>query len=68
MFHNLKSHGTLDNSTLTLRVLNQNILYVTKQSDKILRILEDLKNMEKMQQKIEEFYDETSPQTDTAEQ
>ncbi len=42
---------------------SKNILYLTYQTDKILKIVKDLENMGKMQKKIEEFY-ETSPQTD----
>ncbi len=44
---------------------SKNILYLTFQTDKILKIVKDLENMGKMQKKIEEFYDKTSPQTDT---
>ncbi len=47
---------------------SKNILYITYQSDKILKIVKDLENMSKMQKKIEEFYDETSHQTDSDEQ
>ncbi len=43
---------------------SKNILYLTYQLDKVLKIVRDLENMGKMQKKIEEFYDETSPQTD----
>ncbi len=45
----------------------KNILYISHQYDKILRIVKDLENMSKMQKKIEEFYG-TSPQTDSDEQ
>ncbi len=47
---------------------SKNILYITYQSDKILKIVKDLENMSKMQKKIEEFYDEASHQTDSDEQ
>ena len=50
---------------------SKNILYLTYQLDKVLKIVRDLENVGKMQKKIEEFYskdDETSPQTDTDEQ
>ncbi len=50
-----------------LDVESKNILYITYQTDKILKIVKDLDNMGKMQKKIEEFY-ETSPQTDQDEQ
>ena len=46
----------------------KNVLYITYQTDKIIKIVRDLENMSKMQKKIEEFYEETSPQTDTDEQ
>ncbi len=50
-----------------LDIQSKNILYITHQCDKILKIVKDLENMSKMQSKIEEFYreDETSPQTDS---
>ena len=48
---------------------SKNILYLTYQTDKVLKIVRDLENMGKMQKKIEEFYDDkTSPQTDSDEQ
>ncbi len=43
---------------------SKNILYLTYQLDKVLKIVRDLENMGKMQKKIEEFYDETSHQTE----
>ncbi len=48
---------------------SKNILYLTYQTDKVLKIVRDLENMGKMQKKIEEYYDrdETSPQTESDE-
>ncbi len=70
MFHNLKSQRTLDNSTLNLRILNQNILYVTREVDKILKVVESLRIAQSNQQQVDEYFekDETSPQTDSDEQ
>ncbi len=38
---------------------SKNILYLTYQLDKVLKIVRDLENMGKMQKKIEEFYDKS---------
>ncbi len=58
MFHNLKSHGTLDNSTLDLRILNQNILYITRQVDTLLKLLTSLKSDINIQKQADDYYDE----------
>ncbi len=67
MFHKLKSQGTLVNSTLNLTVLNQNILYLTHEIDDIKRMLAMLCDDTRLQKQVTEFYDKTSPQTDSEE-
>ncbi len=67
MFHHLKSQRTLDNSTsdLTLNkieILNQNVLYTTRQLDSVVKRITDL---HLKLQVIERLL--TSPQTDSEE-
>ncbi len=52
------------------RILNQNILYLTHQSDKILAIVTRIDLERKLQTQVTDYYDlkETSPQTDSDEQ
>ncbi len=76
MFHNLKSQRTLDNSTLNLSTLNQNILYITRQVDVILKVLNHIEADSKLQKQVDDYFDEgadsypglndtrTSPQTE----
>ncbi len=72
MFNNLKSHSnsTLDNSTLNLRILNQNILYLTREVDLIVRLVKQLTVNKDLQHQVDKYFedDETSPQTEPEEQ
>ncbi len=57
---------------LDLRILNQNILYITHECDKILKIVTELKLDDKLQTQVSDFYDlkesaPTSPQTESEE-
>ncbi len=65
MFNNLKSRETLDSSTLTLTILNKNILYLTHTMDKCLRVLKEMQSDTTLQKQVDEYFDETSPQTDS---
>ncbi len=53
-----------------LLILNKNVLYVTHQTDKILKILNKVIVDKSLQSQVDEFFekDETSPQTDLDEQ
>ncbi len=53
-----------------LEILNKNILYVTHQTDKILKILNKMIIDDNLQNTVDKYFerDETSPQTDTREQ
>jgi len=71
MFHNLKSQGTLDNSTLNttiykIEILNKNILYVTHQVDKLVVMVKGLQNVLALQKQVDDYFDEKDE--DTAEQ
>ncbi len=53
-----------------LTILNKNVLYVTHQTDKILKILNKMIIDDNLQNTVDKYFerDETSPQTDTREQ
>ncbi len=49
-----------------LRILNQNILYLTREVDKIVRLIKQDGVNNDLQQQVDKYFedDETSPQTD----
>ncbi len=51
-----------------LRILNQNILYLTREVDKTVRLVKQLSVDKNLQQQVDKYFDEdideTSPQTD----
>ncbi len=49
------------------RILNQNILYLTREVDKIVRLVKQLGTDKDLQQQVDKYFDEdeTSPQTDS---
>ncbi len=55
---------------LKLDILNKNILYVTHECDKILKILNKMNIDSNLQSTVDKYFerDETSPQTDSDEQ
>ncbi len=66
LFDNL-SPKTDFSSKLTiskLEILNKNVLYVTHQTDKILKILNRLVIDKDLQNTVDEYFEETSHQTD----
>ncbi len=52
------------------RILNQNILYLTREVDQLVRMAKQSANDKGLQQQVDKFFedDETSPQTDIDEQ
>ncbi len=52
-----------------LRIINQNILYLTREVDKISRLVQTLSVDKNLQNTVDKYFDEdieeTSPQTDT---
>ncbi len=52
-----------------LRILNQNILYLTREVDKTVRLVKQLSVDKGLQQQVDKYFEddieETSPQTDT---
>ncbi len=60
---------TLNTSLLDLKILNQNILYISRVIDKMAIQLNELGNDKRLQTQVDEYFekDETSPQTDTDE-
>ncbi len=55
-----------------LRILNQNILYLTREVDKIVRLIKQPVVDKDLQQQVDKYFEEdeqeTSPQTETEEQ
>ncbi len=58
---------TLNTSLLDLKILNQNILYISRVIDKMAIELHELGNDKRLQTQVDEYFekDETSPQTDS---
>ncbi len=52
------------------RILNQNVLYLTREVDSLVRMAKQSANDKGLQQQVDKYFedDETSPQTDTEEQ
>ncbi len=52
------------------RILNQNILYLTREVDKIVRLVTTLSIDNNLQQTVDKYFedDETSPQTESVKQ
>ncbi len=57
---------TLNSSVLDIKILNQNILYISRVIDKMAIQLNELGNDKRLQTQVDEYFekDETSPQTD----
>jgi len=55
---------------LQFRILNQNILYLTREVDLIVRLVKQSTVNKDLQQQVDKYFedDETSPQTDQKEQ
>ncbi len=55
------------NPQLQFRLINQNILYLTREVDKIVRMVKQITVDKDLQQQVDKYFDddeETSPQTD----
>ncbi len=61
MFNKLKSPETLVNSTITLKVLNQNILYLTHTMDKCLAVLKEVQADKALQKQVDDYFEEDKP-------
>ncbi len=55
---------------IRLDVINKNVLYITHECDKILKLVKSLSTNRDLQQQVDQYFerDETSPQTDQDEQ
>ncbi len=51
-----------------LNTLSSNILYITHMQDKILKIVNKIVVDKNLQNTVDEYFEETSPQTDSDEQ
>ncbi len=58
MFNKLKSPETLVNKTLTLKILNDNILYLTHGMDKCLAILKERESDKNLQKQVDDYFTE----------
>ncbi len=47
-----------------LDILMKNVLYITHECDKILKIVKQLETSQNLQKQVDEYFDETSHQTD----
>ncbi len=52
------------------RIINGNILYLTKEVDQLVRMVKQMTVNKNLQQQVDKYFDEdeTSPQTDSEEQ
>ncbi len=48
-----------------LDLINGNVLYITHEIDQIKKIVIEMKNSSNLQKQVDEYFEETSPQTDT---
>ncbi len=51
-----------------LKILNGNILYLTHEIDQIKKLLISLENSSGLQKQVDDYFQETSPQTEPVEQ
>ncbi len=49
-------------------ILMNNILYMTHELDQVKKIVTEIKNSSNLQKQVDEYFEETSPQTDSVEQ
>ncbi len=49
-----------------LGTIQSNVLYLTHRVDKLVRIVERLSHDKDLQNTVDKYFDETSPQTDSA--
>ncbi len=47
-----------------LENLQKNIVYITYKVDNIIKIVKSLESSQNLQKQVDEYFDETSPQTD----
>ncbi len=57
-------YSKIESILLKLEILNKNVLYSTHELDKIKKLLTD----KDLQHQVDEFFEETSPQTESVEQ
>ncbi len=63
MFNKIKSPETLFNKTLTLTILNGNILYLTHTVDKCLAILNEMQSDKGLQKQVNEYFEKDTEDT-----
>ncbi len=70
MFNNSKSPETFNYKSMEieLKLINSNVLYITHEIDQIKKIVIQILNSSKLQRQVDDYFDETSPQTEQVEQ
>ncbi len=53
---------------LQLDILMKNVLYITHECDKILKLVKSLENNLDLQKQVDDYFEETPPQTESKEQ
>ncbi len=51
-----------------LNLLQKNVLYITYRIDSVLKIVKEQADDKGLQKQVDQYFEETSPQTDTDEQ
>ncbi len=51
-----------------LNLLQKNVLYITYRIDSVLKIVKEQADDKGLQKQVDQYFEETSPQTDAAEQ
>ncbi len=49
----------------SIETLQKNVLYITYRTDSMLKILKEMATDKGLQKQVDEYFEETSPQTDT---
>ncbi len=52
------------NQTGKLNAINSNILYITHEIDQIKKIVIQIQNSQNLQKQVDDYFEETSPQTE----
>ncbi len=52
----------------SIETIQKNVLYLTYRTDSMLKILKEMSTDKGLQKQVDEYFEETSPQTDSGEQ
>ncbi len=54
-------YSKLTQLELKLEIMNKNVLYVTHECDKILKLLKSLENSSNLQKQVDEYFEDEEP-------